>query len=42
MAERFFGQSGFRSSRALPLAVLLGMFAAGVAGTGLALRRRER
>ena len=42
MAERFFGQGGFRSARALPLAVLLGMFVAGVAGTGLALRRRER
>ena len=42
MAERFFGQGGFRSGRTLPLAVLLGMFAAGVAGTGLALRRRER
>ena len=41
MAERFFGRDGWRSPRVVPLAVLLGMFAAGVAGTGIALQRRD-
>jgi len=41
MAERFFGSGGWRSPRAAPLAVLLGMFAAGVAGTAVAQSRRD-
>ena len=41
MAERFFAQDNWRSPRAAPLAVLLGMFTAGIVGTGLALRWRD-
>jgi hypothetical protein len=41
MAERFFATDRWRSPRMVPLAVLLGMFAVGIAGTGLALRLRD-
>ena len=41
MAERFFSRDGWRAPPGLPLKVLLGMFAAGVAAAGLALRRRD-
>jgi ABC-type multidrug transport system ATPase subunit len=41
MAERFFGRAGWRSPQAVPLAVLLGMFFAGVAGTAIALKSRD-
>ena len=41
MAERFFSRDGWRAPPGLPLKVLLGMFVAGVAAAGLALRRRD-
>ena len=41
MAERFFARETWRSGSTVPLAVLLGMFAVGIAGTGLALRFRD-
>ena len=41
MAERFFAREQWRSSSTVPLAVLLGMFGAGIAGTALALRFRD-
>jgi ABC-type multidrug transport system ATPase subunit/pSer/pThr/pTyr-binding forkhead associated (FHA) protein len=41
MAERFFARQTWRSPTGLPLAVLGGMGAAGVALAGLALRRRD-
>ena len=41
MAERFFARETWRSGPTVPLAVLLGMFAVGIAGTGLALRFRD-
>jgi hypothetical protein len=41
MAERFFGREQWRSPSTVPLAVLLGMFGAGIAGTALALRFRD-
>ena len=41
MAERFFGHDQWRSPSTVPLAVLLGMFSAGIAGTALALRFRD-
>ena len=41
MAERFFGHDQWRSPSTVPLAVLLGMFGAGIAGTALALRFRD-
>ncbi|MFM8413723.1 MAG: ATP-binding cassette domain-containing protein [Planctomycetota bacterium] len=41
MAERFFARSGWRSPPSVPLQVLLGMVAAGVAAAGLVLRRRD-
>ena len=41
MAERFFGRERWRSPSTVPLAVLLGMFGAGIAGTALALRLRD-
>jgi len=41
MADRFFATGTFRSARGLPLAVLLGMFAAGIIGTGIALKWRD-
>ncbi len=41
MAERFFARDGWRAPPGLPLKVLVGMFVAGVAATGLALRRRD-
>lgn len=41
MAERFFARSGWRAPPSLPLQVLLGMFAAGVAAAGFVLRRRD-
>ena len=41
MAERFFGRDQWRSPSTVPLAVLLGMFGAGIAGTALALRFRD-
>jgi ABC-type multidrug transport system ATPase subunit/pSer/pThr/pTyr-binding forkhead associated (FHA) protein len=41
MAERFFSSERWRSPTTVPLAVLLGMFGLGIAGTGLALRVRD-
>ncbi len=41
MAERFFARETWRSGPTVPLAVLVGMFAVGIAGTGLALRFRD-
>lgn len=41
MAERFFARERWRSPSTVPLAVLLGMFGAGIAGTALALRYRD-
>jgi len=41
MAERFFSREQWRSPSTVPLAVLLGMFGAGIAGTALALRFRD-
>ena len=41
MAERFFGHDQWRSPSTVPLAVLLGMFGVGIAGTALALRFRD-
>jgi len=41
MAERFFPQPAWRATTGVPLAVLGGMIAAGVALTGLVLRRRD-
>ena len=41
MADRFFATGNWRSPRAMPLVVLLGMFAAGILGTGAALRWRD-
>jgi hypothetical protein len=41
MAERFFARQGWRAPPGLPLQVLGGMFAAGIAATGLVLRRRD-
>jgi hypothetical protein len=41
MAERFFARAGWRAPPSLPLQVLLGMFAAGVAVAGVVLRRRD-
>lgn len=41
MAERFFSSERWRSPTTVPLAVLLGMFVLGIAGTGLALRVRD-
>jgi ABC-type multidrug transport system ATPase subunit/pSer/pThr/pTyr-binding forkhead associated (FHA) protein len=41
MAERFFARAAWRSAPGLPLAVLGGMFVAGVAATGVVLRRRD-
>ena len=41
MAERFFAREQWRSPSTVPLAVLLGMFGAGIAGTALALRFRD-
>jgi len=41
MAERFFPQPRWRAAAGVPLAVLGGMIAAGVALTGLVLRRRD-
>lgn len=41
MAERFFARETWRSGSTVPLAVLVGMFAVGIAGTGLALRFRD-
>jgi len=41
MAERFFSRSAWRSPSGMPLAVLGGMFVAGVGVAGLMLRRRD-
>jgi len=41
MAERFFARETWRSGSTVPLAVLLGMFGLGIAGTALALRFRD-
>jgi ABC-type multidrug transport system ATPase subunit/pSer/pThr/pTyr-binding forkhead associated (FHA) protein len=41
MAERFFARAAWRSAPGVPLAVLGGMFVAGVAATGAVLRRRD-
>lgn len=41
MAERFFSRSGWRSSAGVPLAVLGGMFIAGIVATGIMLVRRD-
>jgi hypothetical protein len=41
MAERFFARAAWRSVPGVPLAVLGGMFVAGVAATGAVLRRRD-
>jgi ABC-type multidrug transport system ATPase subunit/pSer/pThr/pTyr-binding forkhead associated (FHA) protein len=41
MAERFFPRPAWRATTGVPLAVLGGMIAAGVALTGLVLRRRD-
>lgn len=41
MAERFFSRSAWRSPSGMPLAVLGGMFVAGVGAAGLMLRRRD-
>jgi ABC transport system ATP-binding/permease protein len=41
MAERFFARSGWRAPASVPLQVLLGMFAVGVAAAGFVLRRRD-
>jgi len=41
MAERFFETEQWRSPTAVPLAVLMGMFGLGIAGTALALRVRD-
>jgi hypothetical protein len=42
MAERFFARRTWRSPSWLPLQVLAGMVALGIAATGLALRRRDQ
>jgi len=41
MAERFFSRSGWRSSAGVPLAVLGGMFVAGIVATAVMLVRRD-
>jgi hypothetical protein len=41
MAERFFARRTWRSPSWLPLQVLAGMVALGIAATGFALRRRD-
>jgi len=41
MADLFFATGSWRSPRGLPLTVLLGMFATGIIGTGIALRWRD-
>ena len=41
MAERFFSRSAWRSPSGMPLAVLGGMFVAGIGVAGLMLRRRD-
>jgi len=41
MAERFFSRSGWRSGAGVPLAVLGGMFVAGITATAVVLARRD-
>lgn len=41
MAERFFSRSGWRSRAGVPLAVLGGMFVAGITATAVMLMRRD-